>query len=181
MRAIGTVCCERQFNKSFSPSRQDVHSTVPYRFAHASYPPSGWHEPHGNVCTHAPQTHHNLLDPEGRADQCSLRLRRSRSVCVRCPLPAVRRQPTAARAHHSTNLKLGQGRRVFRCVGIIFDSQDRLRRGLPRPAMRCGPGDAMEAKNFPRLRRPGGHPPDPPWRAALANAHQHTRVGGRCW
>ena len=44
----------------------------------------------------------------------------------------------------------------------------------------CGPGDAMEAEIFLRLRRPGGHPPDPPARSARQR-HQHTVGWQTCW
>ena len=95
MGAIGTVCCERQVIKSFSPSLQDAHSTVPHRCAHASYPPSGWHEPHGNVCTQAPNTPQlvGFLMAAPTSARLGCAARRARACGVLSPPSAASRPP----------------------------------------------------------------------------------------
>ena len=111
--ALGTVCCARQANKSFS---QTFNSVTSYTFnsvtqVRARVLPTKRLARAPSKCLHASAKHTTTCwIPDGRADQCPPRLRRSQSACVRRPLAAVRRQPTAARAHPSTNSKLGDMR-----------------------------------------------------------------------
>ena len=72
-----------------------IHSTVSHRCAHASYPPSGWHEPHGNVCTQAPNTPQlvGFLMAAPTSARFGCAARRARACGVLSPPSAASRPP----------------------------------------------------------------------------------------
>ena len=72
-----------------------IHSTVSHRCAHASYPPSGWHEPHRNVCTQAPNTPQlvGFLMAAPTSARLGCAARRARACGVLSPPSAASRLP----------------------------------------------------------------------------------------